>query len=171
MNIPTDCAMCHTTNPDWMPATFPIHNNYYQLVGAHAAIANNCNACHNGNYNNTPNTCVGCHLTEYNQTNDPDHQAAQFPTNCQSCHSQTAWTPSTWNHDSQYFPIYSGKHKNEWDQCNECHTTPGNFTLFSCIDCHEHDNPVQVGNHHQGVNGYSYSSPACYNCHPNGNSD
>ena len=168
LGIPMDCAMCHTTAPDWNPATFPIHNNYYPLLGAHAGIANDCDACHNGNYNNTPNTCYGCHATEYNQTNDPDHQAAQFPTNCESCHTQNAWTPSTWDHDSQYFPIFSGKHNNEWDQCIDCHTVAGNYTLFSCIDCHEHDNPVEVGQDHNGVNNYSYNSQACYNCHPNG---
>ena len=28
-----DCAMCHTTEPDWNPAAFPIHNEYYVLQG------------------------------------------------------------------------------------------------------------------------------------------
>jgi hypothetical protein len=236
--IPMDCDMCHTTAPDWEPATFPIHNNYYALNGAHTSVScadchngdynntpNTCNGCHNddyqgtsnpnhaqvsfpttcqnchtedawipsfwdhaswpltgahqnaactdchinGNYNNTPNTCVGCHQTDYNNANDPDHSAAQFPTTCADCHNTTAWQPSTWNHDQQYFPIYSGKHKNEWDQCVDCHTTPGNFSLFSCIDCHEHDDPVDMADHHQGVPGYQYSSPACYSCHPDGN--
>jgi hypothetical protein len=166
--IPMDCAMCHTTDPDWMPATFPIHNNYYQLNGAHAIIQNDCAACHNGNYSNTPNTCFGCHEDDYNGTNNPNHSSAGFPTTCDDCHSETAWTPSTWDHDNQYFPIYSGKHKNEWNNCNECHTTPGNYAAFSCIDCHEHDDPVELADDHQGVSGYSYSSPACYSCHPTG---
>ncbi|MCB0707506.1 MAG: hypothetical protein KDC34_19460 [Saprospiraceae bacterium] len=169
LGIPTDCDMCHTTNPDWMPAGFPIHDNYYALNGAHASIANDCAACHNGDYNNTPNTCYGCHNQDYNQTNNPDHQAAQFPTDCESCHSENAWVPATFDHDDQYFPIYSGKHKNEWDECIECHLTPGDFSMFSCIDCHEHDNQSQVNNDHNGVSGYQYSSPACLNCHPNGN--
>ena len=168
LGIPTNCAMCHTTAPDWMPATFPIHNNYYQLIGAHAAIANDCDACHNGNYNNTPSTCFGCHQSEYNNTNDPDHQSAQFPTTCQDCHTQSSWTPSTWDHDDQYFPIYSGNHNGEWDQCVDCHIVPGNYAIFSCIDCHEHDNQNEVNNDHQGVQGYSYTSTACYSCHPNG---
>jgi hypothetical protein len=168
LGIPTNCEMCHTTNPDWDPATFPIHNNYYVLSGAHAVIANDCAACHNGNYTNTPNTCVGCHLTDYNQTNDPNHAAAQFPTDCAACHTQTAWDPSTFDHDDQWFPIYSGKHDGEWDQCVECHTTPGNFMLFSCIDCHEHDDPADLADKHQDVSGYQYNSQACYTCHPNG---
>ena len=42
LNIPTDCATCHTTEADWKPASFNIHNEYYPLNGAHAAIANDC---------------------------------------------------------------------------------------------------------------------------------
>ena len=168
LSIPTDCAMCHTTDPDWMPATFPIHNNYYQLNGAHAAIANDCVACHNGNYNNTPNTCFGCHATEYNSANNPNHVSAGFPTTCENCHSENAWSPSTFDHDGMYFPIYSGKHEGEWNLCADCHIQAGNFSVFSCIDCHEHDDPAEVGQDHQGVSGYVYSSPACYSCHPTG---
>lgn len=163
--IPTDCAGCHTT-VGWEPATFAIHNNYYPLNGAHASIANQCATCHNGNYNTTPNTCAGCHQSDYNQATNPNHVTAGFPTDCNQCHSESAWDPSTFNHDAQYFPIYSGKHKNKWDQCSECHTNPSNYAIFSCTVCHT--NPG-TNNDHQGVNGYSYSSPACLSCHPNGN--
>ena len=235
LNIPTNCDMCHTTDPDWMPATFPIHNDYYPLLGAHAGIANDCAACHNGNYNNTPNTCVGCHQDDYNATtnpdhetagfptdctmchnetawvpstfdhssvwplngahasvscaachgnfsndppttcfgchqsdyntsNDPPHQSMGFPTTCADCHNETAWVPSTFDHDGMYFPIFSGKHKDEWDQCVDCHTG-GNYASFSCLGCHT--NP-QTNNDHQGVSGYQYNSSACYSCHPDG---
>lgn len=168
LSIDNDCSSCHTTQPDWQPATFDIHNNYYILAGAHVNIANECVNCHNGNYNNTPNTCYACHTQEYNQTNDPPHASAQFSTECLTCHTQTAWTPSTFNHDAQYFPIYSGKHKNEWNTCSECHTNPNNYAIFSCIDCHEHNNQSQVNNDHNGVPGYQYNSIACLDCHPNG---
>ena len=167
-NIPTTCSDCHTTNPGWSPATFTIHNTYWPLTGAH--ITTTCNQCHNGNYNNTPNTCVGCHLNDYNQTTNPPHASAQFPTDCQSCHTTTAWIPSTFNHDGQYFPIYSGHHAGKWTLCAECHTNPSNYQLFSCIDCHAHSNQNNVNNDHQGVSGYSYNSAACYSCHPTGSS-
>jgi hypothetical protein len=137
------------------------------LAGAHVVIANNCIDCHNGNYNTTPNTCVGCHLINYNQTTSPPHAASQFPTTCTDCHTQTAWSPANWNHDSQYFPIYSGKHKNEWNSCADCHTNPGNYAVFTCTtSCHPQNS---TNNEHQGVSGYSYNSAACYNCHPRGN--
>jgi hypothetical protein len=166
--LSTDCASCHTTEPEWNPATFAVHNQYYALNGAHAAIANDCATCHNGNYNNTPNTCFACHETEYNQTTNPDHQIAQFPTDCASCHTENEWVPSTFDHDGMYFPIYSGRHEGEWNTCNECHTNAGNYTLFSCIDCHEHNNQSEVDDDHSEVSGYSYNSNACFSCHPTG---
>ena len=167
LGLSNDCAVCHTTDPGWKPATFSIHNNYYVLEGAHALIANNCASCHNGNYTNTPNTCVGCHLTQYNQTTNPPHASAQFPTDCASCHTQSAWVPSTFNHDGLYFPIYSGKHQGTWNTCSDCHTNSSNYTIFSCIDCHEH-NKTEMDDKHSGVPGYVYNSIACYNCHPTG---
>ncbi|MBK8702298.1 MAG: hypothetical protein IPN33_00905 [Saprospiraceae bacterium] len=86
--------------------------------------------------------------SDYNQANNPNHISAQFPTTCANCHSENAWEPATFDHDDMYFPIYSGKHDGEWNQCVDCHTVPGNFSLFSCIDCHEHDNQQEVDNDH-----------------------
>ncbi|MDP3463575.1 MAG: hypothetical protein Q8S18_12355 [Bacteroidales bacterium] len=170
LNIPTECAECHTTLPDWSPASFPIHDNYYVLEGAHLVIANECVVCHNGNYISTPNSCFGCHETDYNQTVDPPHLTAQFPTECLLCHNQTVWEPSTFNHDVQYFPIYSGEHEGEWNFCSDCHTNPSNYAVFSCIDCHEH-NQADMAEEHDDVSGYQWNSSACLECHPNGESD
>ncbi len=168
LGLPTDCAECHSTQPDWVPASFDIHDQYYPLNGAHAAIANDCAACHNGDYSNTPNTCFGCHSEDYNNTTDPGHAAAQFPTDCTTCHSEDAWAPSTLEHDAQYFPIYSGAHEGEWNTCTECHTNPANYAEFSCIGCHT--NP-ETDDEHQGVGGYVYENTACLACHPMGDAD
>lgn len=169
IGIPNECVTCHTTNPGWQPATFPIHNNYYVLAGAHATIANQCSDCHNGNYNNTPNTCSGCHMNNYNQTTNPNHSAQQYPTTCEICHTQSAWAPSTFNHDAQYFPIYSGTHNGEWNTCSDCHPNPSNYGDFTCTtSCHPQSS---TNNEHQGISGYSYNSAACLACHPNGNAD
>jgi len=167
LGLSTDCIACHSTEPDWAPSSFDIHNDFYMLNGAHIAIANNCIECHNGNYNNTPNTCFGCHSTDYNNTNDPDHQLAQFPTDCITCHTESAWEPSTFDHDGMYFPIYSGKHDNEWTLCSECHTNSSNYTIFDCLGCHT--NP-QTNEDHNDVPNYSYDNNSCYSCHPDGDS-
>ncbi|MEP6795247.1 MAG: hypothetical protein ABJB16_13035 [Saprospiraceae bacterium] len=168
LGLSTNCVTCHTTAPGWNPATFNNHNDFYVLSGAHALIASQCVTCHNGDYNNTPNTCVGCHQVDYNQTNNPNHQAAQFPTTCTTCHSQNAWTPANWNHDNLYFPIYSGKHKNKWDQCIDCHSNASNYATFTCITCHQQS---QTNQQHNGVNGYQYVSTACLTCHPDGSAE
>ncbi len=167
LGLSSQCEDCHTTSPDWQPANFDNHNEYYLLSGAHALMATDCAACHNGNYTTTPNTCIGCHLNDYNQTNDPPHASAQFSTDCLTCHTESAWEPSTFEHDGQYFPIYSGKHNGEWNSCVECHINPANYEIFSCLDCHEH-NKTDMDEEHKDENDYVYNSIACLDCHPDG---
>lgn len=170
LSLPITCGDCHTTNPDWKPASFPIHNDFFLLQGAHSLIAQQCDECHQGNYMETPNTCVGCHQDDYNGTTSPSHSSAHFPTDCETCHTQTSWTPSTFDHDNLYFPIYSGKHRGEWTTCADCHPNPSNYAQFTCIDCHEHNQP-DMDDEHSGVPGYQYNSIACYTCHPTGGGD
>lgn len=170
LGLSNQCSDCHTTTPDWQPALFPVHNDFYSLNGAHIAVADNCYLCHAGNYINTANTCAGCHSADYNSTTDPPHATAKFPTDCESCHTETVWSPSTFNHDAQYFPIYSGEHRGEWNSCADCHTEPTNYSVFSCILCHEH-NKTEMDNKHNEVTGYVYNSVNCLACHPTGTTD
>ena len=53
--------------------------------------------------------------------------------------------------NTNYFPIFSGKHKGEWNEYNECHRTPAGFSQFSCIDCHEHDSTGDLADEHDNV--------------------
>jgi len=78
---------------------------------------------------------------------------------CASCHNTTAWEGAVFNHR---FPI-RGPHRLN---CNECHTTP-NPRVFTCVDCHEHRRSKMDEKHSEEV-GYSYDSPSCLRCHPNG---
>jgi hypothetical protein len=98
--FPTGCEQCHSMD-NWLGAKFdhsaPPAN--FPLTGAHATL--DCNACHaGGKFVGTPATCVGCHLTDFNKTNNPPHAAANFPTTCQTCHSTTAWDPTTFDHNT-----------------------------------------------------------------------
>ncbi len=170
IGISNQCDDCHGTGPGWDPALFPNHNDRYALNGAHAAVSANCFLCHEGNYNNTPNSCFGCHSSDYNSTSDPNHATAQFSTDCQTCHTENVWKPSTFDHDNQYFPIYSGRHREEWNSCMDCHTIASNYSLFSCIACHTH-NKTDMDSKHREQNGYVYDSANCLACHPTGNSD
>jgi hypothetical protein len=168
--FPTECATCHTTSA-WRPASFDHNRTNFALTGAH--VSTPCVSCHVGGvYTGTPSTCgnSGCHLPRYNTTTNPPHAGAGFGTDCQTCHTTTAWTPSTFNH-TPWFPISAGsKHRpGRWTVCADCHTVPSNYKAFSCIDCHEHSNKTRVDQQHAGRANYTYTSAGCYSCHPQGN--
>lgn len=173
LEFPTACETCHNTSA-WVPSLFD-HTAFtgYQLLGAHQTISNECAQCHTGNLTSATTDCFDCHLDDYNNAADPNHAGNGFPTDCQECHTQIAWFPSTFDHDGQYFPIYSGRHAGEWTGCGGgsgdgagCHTTP-NIMEFSCIHCHDH-NQVDMDVEHLGVSGYVYNSQACFSCHEDG---
>ena len=165
-SFPTQCQTCHTTNA-WRPATVDHSKTRFPLTGAHTRV--DCARCHvGGRYTGTPTDCYACHQANYASTSNPNHAAASFPTTCATCHTTTAWKPATFNHDGPYFPIYSGKHRGQWSTCQDCHVNPANYKVFECIRCHKHSNKAQVDDTHKSVKGYSYTSSACYQCHPSG---
>ena len=157
---PTQCYDCHMA--DYQGAADPDH--------VALNISTSCELCHNtttwqgANFNHIgiTNNCVMCHLSDYQGTTDPDHAAANFPTTCENCHNTSAWEPANFAHT---FPITSGKHKNF--DCSDCHLNPTNFMSFSCTHCHEH-NQSEMDDKHDDVSGYVWSSPACFQCHPDG---
>ena len=108
--------------------------------------------------------CATCHTADYESA----HAGSGFPVTCVDCHGQTTWEDATFDHDASKFPIYSGEHRNEWNQCADCHRqAPVSFATFSCIDCHEH-RQSEMDDEHQGENGYVYDSVFCFSCHPQG---
>jgi NMD protein affecting ribosome stability and mRNA decay len=164
VGFPQQCNVCHNTTA-WIPASFNHNNTAFPLTGFHTTVP--CASCHvNNNYTTLPTNCDGCHHQDYLSTTNPNHMAAQFPTTCQTCHNTTSWLGATFNHT--WFPIYSGTHvPGVWNTCGDCHTNPNNFLVFSCTNCHTH-NKSTTDQQHQGVGGYVYNSPNCYQCHPTG---
>ncbi len=160
--FPTDCTTCHTTTT-WTGATFNHSTTRFALTGAHVTTA--CTQCHvNGVYRGTPMTCLSCHQTDYSTTTNPNHAVAGFPTDCTSCHTTSRWAGATFNHDGQWFRIYSGTHRGRWTTCAQCHSNPASFAQFTCLTCHEH-RQSEADSEHRGRPGYSYNSQACYSCH------
>ena len=167
--FPYECLTCHTVNT-WSGATFnhASASGGYPLVGAHEAQP--CSACHGPPPDLVPlfnpanaDDCYTCHQDEYQQ----EHGGSGFPTTCLVCHNNDDWGDADFNHDAAFFPIFSGKHRNEWQTCMDCHIDPDNFNIFSCLTCHEH-NQQDTDDDHSEVQGYVYESSACYACHPNG---
>ena len=187
----TDCALCHNTIA-WTPATFNhslttqaclfCHQNDYNNIPAsapdHSNLGTDCGSCHTTNswtpatfdHNQTTQACLVCHQNDFNNipASAPDHST--FGTDCGTCHTTNSWTPANFGHDDPSdFPIYSGNHgPGVWNACTDCHIG-GNYNTFSCIDCHEHDDPNDLADEHDDVPGYQYNSIACLNCHPRGN--
>jgi hypothetical protein len=147
----TNCERCHTP-AGWAGADF--QHYFFPLTGRHAGLT--CTACHTGGtFQGLSSECYSCHAANYQGA--PDHVALGFPTNCERCHTTAGWTPASFQHT---FPL-QGPHN---VACSQCHTT-GSTSTFNCLDCHEQ---VDTNNKHDDVDGYSYSSQACYQCHPNG---
>jgi hypothetical protein len=165
-SFPFECASCHGTD-HWKPAAFDHAATAFPLTGAHRTTA--CASCHlAGVYAGTSSACVSCHQSDYDSTTNPNHAQTGLSTDCASCHGTSAWDGNFTQHDALYFPIYSGAHLGRWSLCADCHTQPSNFTSFSCIDCHAHSDEQITSGHHSGVQGYQYTSLACYSCHPQG---
>lgn len=164
----TDCETCHALNAyEWSSTGF-IHN-FFPLTGGHDI--KNCARCHDvNNYSNISSNCYSCHADDYNNTTNPNHLTSNFPTDCEQCHTTNpGWKPATFDHD-KFFPIYSGKHNNEWNACSDCHQNTSNYQVFTCIDCHEH-NKTDMDKKHDKENDYVYESNACFKCHPDGRAD
>jgi hypothetical protein len=162
----TDCSACHTTST-WLGARYT-HVNI-PLSGAHTGLQ--CDDCHgDGVYAGKSTECIACHQADYDATTNPNHANLGFSTDCLLCHNMVTWQGATFDHDSQFFPIYSGAHQGRWNDCSDCHTNPTNYTVFSCLGCHPHSDQNKTDGDHTGVSGYSYDSQACYSCHPRGRS-
>ena len=161
----TECSQCHdVTAFEWKGTGFT--HDFFPLTSGHASLY--CSDCHGDGYQRKLSTdCYSCHAADYNNASEPDHKASGFSTACAECHTTNpGWKPASYKqHDSEYFPIYSGKHKGVWSSCTECH--PTTTKTFTCIDCHHH-NKTDTDSRHRNVGGYSYNSNSCYSCHPSG---
>jgi hypothetical protein len=169
VGISTECMECHTTLPGWKPAEFPMHDAIFPLTEGHAVF--DCNRCHTADdYSNISSDCFSCHQADYDATTNPGHVAADLSTDCMECHTTLpGWKPADFPvHDAQFFPIFSGAHLGQWDNCTDCHTNTANYAVFSCIDCHAHNKADMDDKHPGEVSNYQYNSMACLDCHPTG---
>jgi hypothetical protein len=166
--FPTTCLSCHDQD-NWDDAgVFDHASTGFLLSGAH--VNTDCTECHGPPVNHvqgmsSPDDCVACHQAEY----DAEHGISGFSTECAACHTSDGWLPSTFDHDGLYFPIFSGKHQDEWSDCAECHESSPGYSTFSCVNCHEHTRQ-ESDDEHSEVADYVYESNGCYSCHPRGDS-
>jgi len=147
--FPSTCEDCHSINA-WTGATF--NHATFPITGAHVPLT--CQQCHtSGTFGPMPSECIDCHQADYDQA--PSHITSGFPTTCDSCHSNNAWTGATFDHAT--FPI-TGAHVAL--SCQQCHTS-GTFEPMpsNCINCHQVD---YVGAPSHTASNFSQN---CVSCH------
>lgn len=178
----TACEMCHNASA-WQPASFDHNLTTFRLDGAHSEAE--CEACHiNSVFKGTPSTCISCHQKE-------DEHNGKFGQNCQNCHSTTAWTPATFDHNLSTFKLLGAHinvaceacHKNNVFQgtpqtCAACHAEPafhaGLFPAQGCDTCHNANawSPALFNQPHpqpltdEGGSGIQHGGATCRQCHP-----
>jgi hypothetical protein len=165
--ISTECNDCHRIDGfEWRASG--ITHDFFPLTKGHQV--DNCAACHKtGIFEPLSPDCISCHQNDFNAAANPSHKQEGFTTRCLDCHTtDPGWEPARFDiHDAFYFPIFSGKHRGEWDKCSACHVEQSNYSAFSCLNCHEH-RQAEMDKKHDDEAGYIYNSMSCLECHPNG---
>lgn len=167
LGISTSCSECHEPI-QWRPANFPSHDPIFPIFsGEHRGAWDFCSDCHPDPAIFSIFSCFQCHSRSAMDDEHGGIQGYRYDNQtCLSCHP-TGEGGEFGDHDQLYFPIFSGKHRDNWDDCTSCHIDPNNWSRFSCIDCHEH-RQSKMDDTHNDIDGYVYDSQACYDCHPSG---
>ncbi|MDP3147646.1 MAG: hypothetical protein Q8N83_00825 [Ignavibacteria bacterium] len=155
LGLSTDCKSCHTSSA-WIPSSFNHATTNFQLTGKHTTVA--CADCHKGKTTGTETQCYGCHKTNFDGVKDPNHVTANFSTDCTTCHSTTAWSPSIFNHANTKFPL-TGAHTTV--SCVDCHATGYTNTPTDCYSCHKAKYDATTNPKHSTA-GFT---TACADCH------
>jgi len=163
--LSTNCEQCHGTLAWSHQVQYGHAAGDFPLLGAHARI--HCAGCHTlPDFGllfspSGENDCIACHQADYQRV----HAADVFPTDCLACHGLETWGGASFAGHDALFPISSGPHSGA--ACRTCHVVPQDYSIFSCLECHEHSQ-ARMDDKHGNRNGYVYESGACYNCHANG---
>ena len=164
LQLGSQCENCHTPQSWKQIVGGPWDHELmtgFRLVGAHRAVE--CAQCHGERgFAGISTQCSACHLTDYQNTQQPDHVAAGFPAECESCHTSSVdWRGAViFEHD--FFPL-RGQHQTAG--CDDCHSN-GQFAGLSsdCSTCHIDDYNRTTSPSHQQA-GFPTD---CDSCHSRG---
>jgi hypothetical protein len=146
------CTQCHN-DKSWQQTTFDHNDTQFLLKGKHENLA--CQSCHVNDVSvEVGGECLNCHLSK-------DKHLNTFGNKCQSCHSETGWENTEYDHFKETQFRLVGKHQQL--SCDSCHLTvdlPYQSARKklgeSCFDCHQKDD-LHLGNNGQ----------KCQQCHNN----
>jgi ribosomal protein S27E len=126
-------------------ASFDHSLTEFHLEGAHAMVR--CDGCHRTQvaFRKAPVTCIACHRGR-------DVHRGGLGTDCQQCHSASAWQRVSFDHEKTSFPL---RDKHREVPCAACHIGEHyRGTPQKCVACHAPDDV------HHGSRGND-----CANCH------
>ncbi|PWB77435.1 MAG: hypothetical protein C3F15_03390, partial [Holophagae bacterium] len=139
-----ECENCHRPI-SWTAVTWDHAYTGQPLNVPHRTV--DCDGCHPGRrYDGAvPADCYSCHSEDYASTEDPDHVAAGFPTDCTVCHNPNdpSWGSAVFVHPYQLVGVHATL------DCAACHAG-GVYqgTPTDCVGCHQDDyNASQNPNH------------------------
>jgi hypothetical protein len=168
------CDRCHEPT-SWASTSFDadVHRrSAFPLTGRHAVTP--CDSCHGDKrdrgFTRPTRECVACHEEDLVRATSGgaavDHDAAGFPTTCQSCHSAWRFSPAGLPAHEACFQISSGEHAGI--ACTACHTSlpPVDYSqpftcqsgTAACTRCHSCSS-------HEPVQGFACIDRRCYECH------
>jgi hypothetical protein len=161
----SNCEKCHTARGWRINLTAGnSHTNRFPLIGAHAAV--DCESCHKSaavsQYRGLSTDCASCHPRDYAAAKSPDHQAAKFPTTCQSCHTvMDSWFGAKFDHSRYTGFLLLGGHAQV--DCAACHKN-GKFagTSSDCVSCHTKDY-LATANPKHARTGFPQLCSTCHN--------
>ncbi len=138
LRLGTHCADCH--EPFTWKQVAPNKWNHeaatgYPLEGVHRTL--DCVECHGErSFIGTTVDCFGCHESDYRESDNPDHIAAGFSTECKLCHvNNNSWKEALFSHST--YPL-KGQHT--LADCSDCHGSGQYAGLPSeCFFCHQAD--------------------------------
>ncbi|MCX5660126.1 MAG: cytochrome c3 family protein [Planctomycetota bacterium] len=156
------CQTCHTEQT-WVPKDIIARHNRtrFPLTGGHVAVS--CTSCHKGaavgNFEPIDTQCASCHIQDYNRTAAPNHAAAGFTTQCETCHTPQDWRGKFAGHPSS-FPLRGG---HAALACSVCHKT-GTFKGVSsdCVTCHLKNYQATSDPNHVAA-GFDTTCQSCHN--------
>lgn len=150
-----DCASCHTDHEgrdmnivELDKDSFDHALTDFALHGAHSVLA--CGDCHaaDSKHRDAPSQCIDCHQAD-------DVHKGLFGKDCGSCHGDSSWSATEFDHSRTRFPLTGAHVGVTCDACHEeDHLEPIQTT---CVSCHEPDDV------HKGRNGTE-----CASCHSTG---
>ncbi|MCC6964081.1 MAG: hypothetical protein IT585_12575 [candidate division Zixibacteria bacterium] len=158
------CQSCHTSE-SWenRRELFDQHAALgFTLTGVHAIA--DCNACHvnqlRDDFAGTPTECAGCHDDDFRSTDNPDHELAAFPLDCETCHSLAAntWRGARYDHPPEF--RLEGGHAGL--ECIACHATQFAGTVNECFACHAGDFQSAPDPDHEQAS-FDHNCTVCHN--------